>query len=260
MFGRELRSEPRIHRSIAASVLYRNQDALESNAMRTGSTPAGWFTREWSPVVLLPVLLCSAFAQSPDNGDEFFEKRVRPVLAKNCFACHTNAQLGGLRLDSEAALLKGGKSGPAIIRGNPAGSLLMQAVRQTHPRLKMPPQGHLRSEELDDLAAWIDKGAHWPRNSNSRNADAIQITPEQRDFWSFQPIRRPAIPNPADRSWPRTNIDKFLLARMEAEHVAPSPAADKRTLIRRVTFDLTGLPPAPEEIAGFCRRQYTHSL
>src|SRR4051794_39663578 len=209
--------------------------------MRSGTTP----------VVLLPALLCSAFGQVPDKNDDLFEKRVRPVLAKNCFACHTNAQLGGLRLDSEAALLKGGKSGAAIIAGDATGSLLMQAVRQTHPRLKMPPQGHLRSEELDDLAAWIDRGAHWPKNSSSRNASAIQITPEQRDFWSFQPIRRPAIPTPADKSWPWTDIDKFLLARMEAEHVAPSPAADKRTLIRRVTFDLTGLPPAPEDIAAF---------
>ena len=118
--------------------------------MCTGSTAAGWSTPVWSLVVLLPALLCSAFAQIPDKSDDFFEKRVRPVLAKNCFACHTNAQLGGLRLDSEAAFLKGGKSGPAIIAGDAAGSLLMQAVRQTHPRLKMPPQGRLRSEELDD--------------------------------------------------------------------------------------------------------------
>ncbi len=219
--------------------------------MCTGATAAGRSTPVWFPVVLLPALLCSAFAQIPDKSDDFFEKRVRPVLAKNCFACHTNAQLGGLRLDSEAAFLKGGKSGPAIIAGDAAGSLLMQAVRQTHPRLKMPPQGRLRSEELVDLAAWIDRGAHWPKNTSSRNAVGMQITPEQRQFWSFQPIRQPAIPSPADKLWPRTNIDKFLLVRMEAEHIAPSPAADKRTLIRRVTFDLTGLPPASEEIAAF---------
>src|SRR5215217_3142721 len=139
-----------------------------------------------------------AAAQLQSAPDEFFESRIRPVLAKNCFACHTNTQLGGLRLDSHDALLKGGKSGPAVIAGDAAGSLLMQAVRQTHPRLKMPPQGRLRPEELDNLAAWIDRGAAWPRSEAIKASTHPQITAEQRAFWAFQPIRKPAIPRPGN--------------------------------------------------------------
>lgn len=184
------------------------------------------------------------------SSDDFFENRVRPVLAKNCFACHANSELGGLRLDSEAAVLKGGKSGPALIPGDATNSLLMQAVRQTHSRLKMPPQGRLRTEEMDDLAAWINSGAAWPKTATVKQA-ASQITAEQRAFWSFQFIRKPTVPQPRNVSWARTDIDRFLLARMEAENVTPAEPADKRTLIRRVTFDLVGLPPTPEEVAAF---------
>lgn len=194
------------------------------------------------------VLLVPGIARS---SDEFFENRIRPVLAKNCFACHTNSQLGGLRLDSEAAMLKGGKSGPAVIAGDAGGSLLMQAVRQTHPRLKMPPQGRLRTEELDDLAAWINQGAAWPKSEAVKTSPRAQITAEQRAFWSFQPVRKPAVPQPRNAAWARTDIDRFLLARMEAENITPAKPTDKRTLIRRVTFDLIGLPPTPQEVADF---------
>lgn len=159
---------------------------------------------------LLPGCIGTAFSQSVDNGEAFFETRIRPVLANNCFACHAGSQLGGLRLDSEAAMFKGGKSGPAIVAGDAASSLLMQTVRQTHSRLKMPPQGRLRPEELADLAAWIDRGAAWPRTAAAKPSATVQISGEQRAFWAFQPIRKPAVPHPRNGTSAQTNIDKLL--------------------------------------------------
>jgi cytochrome c553 len=201
-------------------------------------------------ILLLPGIASVALAQVQSTNEEFFENRIRPVLAENCFACHTNSRLGGLRLDSRDALLAGGKSGPAVIAGDSSGSLLMQAVRQTHSRLKMPPQSRLEAREIADLAAWIDGGAAWPAKQEAI-ASQVRITPEQRAFWSFQPVRRTPISHPSNTAWAKNDIDRFLLARMEAEKVTPAKAADKRTLIRRVTFDLIGLPPTPKEIAEF---------
>src|SRR2546423_12433700 len=119
--------------------------------------------------------------------------RARRVLAKNCFACHTSARMGGLEMSGREALLKGGKSGPAIIPGDDEKSLLVQAVAQTHERLKMPPQGKLAESEIADLRTWIKDGAVWPESAAVKNAKAGEyiITPEQRAFWAFQPVRKP---------------------------------------------------------------------
>lgn len=184
---------------------------------------------------------------------EFFELRVRPLFAKNCFACHTSSQLGGLRLDSRETVLKGGNSGPAIVPGRPEQSLLMQAVRQTHARLKMPPQGKLPEEAITDLAAWILAGAVWPDPPPSVAAPSqpggeYVITPEQRSFWAFQPVREPPVPEVKDSGWPKNAIDRFILARLEKNALRPVKATDKRVLLRRITYDLIGLPPTPEEL------------
>lgn len=177
--------------------------------------------------------------------------RVRPVLARNCFACHTNSALGGLRLDSREGLLKGGKSGPAIVPGKASESLLIAAVQRTHPRLKMPPQGSLQTDEIADLKQWVDEGAIWASHPQAKMV-ARSITPEQRSFWSFQPVKKPALPVlPKGKEWPATDIDRFLLVKMQAAGLKPAPPADKRTLIRRVTLDLIGLPPTPEEVKAF---------
>ena len=122
--------------------------------------------------------------------------RVRPVLAKNCFACHSGSRMGGLEMSGREAILKGGKSGPAVVPGDPEKSLLVQAVAQTHERLKMPPQGKLAETEIADLRAWIKDGAVWP---DSAPAGAVKvtsyvITPEQRAYWAFQPVRKPEPP------------------------------------------------------------------
>jgi mono/diheme cytochrome c family protein len=184
----------------------------------------------------------------PDSPD-FFETRIRPILANNCYSCHAASQLGGLRLDSREAMLKGGKSGPGIVTGDPEKSILIQAVRQTNAKLKMPMGGKLKDSEIEDLAAWVKAGANWPNVPVP--VKAVAITPEQRAFWSFQPLRLPPIPAPKDASWSKTDIDRLVLAKLEREGMKPVAAASKRTLIRRATLDLTGLPATIEDIEAF---------
>jgi hypothetical protein len=203
--------------------------------------------------LLLGLLLAiHAFAQTGAGTPDFFENKVRPILAANCYACHTNSQLAGLRLDSRAAMLKGGQSGASLVPGDPDKSLLIQAVRQTG-ELKMPKGGKLKKEEVDALVEWVRAGAVWPELPPVAAAKAATyvIRPEQRAFWSFQPIRDPAVPTVQDSSWPKTDIDRFILARLEKEGLTPAKFADRRTLLRRVTLDLTGLPPTFEETEAF---------
>jgi hypothetical protein len=180
-----------------------------------------------------------AYAQ--DDPRDFFEKRVRPVLASRCYACHTGAQSGGLRLDSRAALLAGGKSGAAIVPGKPQDSLLIRAVTHADPRLRMPLSSpKLADREIAALSSWIEAGAPWPEDAAAGNA-----------FWSFLPLRKPTPPPVRNTSWARSPIDRFILAAIEREGLQPAPAADRRTLLRRATFDLTGLPPTPAEVQSF---------
>jgi mono/diheme cytochrome c family protein len=202
---------------------------------------------------LLGLLLASyAYGQTGAGAPDFFESKVRPILATNCYACHTNSQLAGLRLDSRAAMLKGGQSGPSLVPGDPDKSLLIQAVRQTG-ELKMPKGGKLKKEEVEALVEWVRAGAVWPEAPPvaAAKSGTYVIRPEQRAFWSFQPIRDPAIPAVQDASWPKTNIDRFILARLEKEGLTPAKFADRRTLLRRVTLDLTGFPPTFEETEAF---------
>src|SRR5258708_37844829 len=163
--------------------------------------------------------------------------------------------MGGLEMSGRNAILKGGKSGPAIVPGEPEKSLLLQAVAQTHERLKMPPQGKLAETEIADLRAWVKDGAIWPdaAPSSASQGNSYVITPEQRAFWAFQPVRKPEPPPVKDKVWARAAIDRFILAKLEAQNLKPVRMADKRTLIRRATFDLIGLPPTPEELDAFVR-------
>jgi hypothetical protein len=184
---------------------------------------------------------------------EYFEMKVRPVLAKNCFSCHTQSKMGGLALTSREDLMIGGKSGPAVKPGDPDGSLLYQAVTHSHERLKMPPSGTLSDGDVEILASWIKSGAVWPEHKIAPKPDGYRITAEQRAWWSFQPVKKPAAPAVKDETWPRTTIDRFLFARMEAKDLKPAPPADRRTLIRRAYYDLTGLPPSNEEVDAFAK-------
>ena len=181
-----------------------------------------------------------------DARDEFFEARIRPVLATACYDCHTDAAKSGLRVDSREALLKGGNRGSAIIVGKPEESLLIKAVK--HETLKMPKGGaKLKDNEIADLAQWIKDGAYWPATVAVKND--YRIKPEHQSFWSFQPVRHSAAP--VVKGATNNAIDAFLLAKLEANNLTFNPPADKRTLLRRVTFDLTGLPPTPEEVDVF---------
>lgn len=199
------------------------------------------------------LILLGAPAVHASDAAEFFEMRVRPVLVKNCYSCHTNSAMGGLQLDSLEHVLKGGKSGPAVAPGNPDGSLLIQAVRQTHPKLRMPPGGKLPENELSDLAEWVKAGAGWGASAIGTKTPDYVITAEQRKFWAFQPVREAVPPPVKNKVWRTTSIDRFVLAKLESEGLRPARPADRRALIRRVTLDLIGLPPTPDEVEAFVR-------
>ena len=176
----------------------------------------------------------------------FFETNIRPVFIEHCQKCHgSTKQWGGLRLDSREALLRGGDSGAAIVSGKPNESLLIRAVRHEDADLKMPKDGKLSERQIADLARWIEMGAPFPK---SAKADERTRDP---NHWTFQPPANPSVPHVKNSAWPQAEVDRFVLAKLEANGMSPSARADKRTLIRRVTFDLTGLPPTPDEVATF---------
>jgi hypothetical protein len=187
------------------------------------------------------------------GGEAFFESRVRPLLVERCHGCHSaraKKQRGGLLLDSRAGLQKGGDSGPAVVPGRPDASRLIAAVRYQDPALQMPPKGKLPQREVAVLEEWVRRGAPMPDAAPAAARRLIDLA-EGRKFWSFRPPRAQAPPAVRDRSWPRTPLDAFVLAQMEKHGLSPSPPADRRTLIRRLYFDLFGLPPSPEEVEAF---------
>ncbi|SIN99910.1 Planctomycete cytochrome C [Singulisphaera sp. GP187] len=206
----------------------------------------------------LGLLSGSVFAGEPDAAaSDFFENEVRPVLHEHCIQCHGDRETpkAGLRLTSREAILKGGESGPAAVAGAPGESLLIEVIQYLdEPR--MPPKAKLADREIATLTRWVAMGLPWP-NSQAQTPVAgaskpgAEISDEQRRFWSFQPVRAVSVPQVEDRAWARTDIDRFILAPLEAKGLRPAPPADKRTLIRRATFDLTGLPPTPEEVDAF---------
>jgi hypothetical protein len=187
---------------------------------------------------------------------EFFEKQIRPLLIENCYKCHSAASQkvkGNLLLDSREALLKGGDGGAAIIPGHPEKSRLITAVRYTDEDMQMPPKHRLSGEQVAALEQWVKIGAPFPSGAaaGAKPAEPSFNVEEARKFWSYQPVKDPAPPSPADKTWPANAIDQFIRARQEQVGVKPAPQADRRTLIRRVTYDLTGLPPTPDDVDAF---------
>jgi mono/diheme cytochrome c family protein len=186
-------------------------------------------------------------AVSADQAD-FFERRVRPILAEHCWSCHgEKKQQAGLRLDSRAAAIKGSDNGPILVPGKPDDSQLVEAIRHVGD-LKMPPKGKLPDDAIAALTEWVRLGVPWPASSKS---DAARATDAWKTHWAFQPVRDPALPTVRHTAWPRAPIDHFILAQLETHGFAPSLPAEKPVLLRRVTFDLIGLPPTPEEVAAF---------
>jgi mono/diheme cytochrome c family protein len=193
------------------------------------------------------------------QSDEFFETRVRPVLVANCEDCHGDDEKGGLRVDSRDALLKGGVDGPVIVPGKPDESLLIKAVRHAEGAPMMPKgRAQLKADDIEALVAWVRAGAPWPTAPAAASltpvaSHAPTFTAEQRAFWAFQPIHASPAPAVRDTGWSKCDIDRFILAKLEHDGLHPVAPADKPTLIRRATLDLTGLPPSPEEIDAFVR-------
>jgi hypothetical protein len=181
---------------------------------------------------------------------EFFEKKIRPLLAEKCYSCHSSKSktpMGGLRLDTMNAILKGGDTGPAVKPGDKE-SLLLRAVSYRNLNLKMPPGGKLSEEEIDDLNRWVEMGAPGPKDEATPSARPRTAWDMQkgRNHWAFQPLRA---------SDPNASVDGFLLAKLREKGMQFAPPADRRTWIRRVTFDLIGLPPTPEEVGDFVNDQ-----
>ena len=201
----------------------------------------------WSQVTFL-LAGGIAVAQSPEF--EHFEKNVRPVLVRSCQGCHgAKLEHAGLRLDSRAALLKGGVSGPAITPGDPQNSRLVQAIR--HQRSKMPLGGTpLPADQIQAIEQWVKSGAPWPQDANAA-ATPKSIRERAKEYWALRPVVKPSLPPVVRRDWVRTPVDTFILAALEKAKLSPALPADRATLLRRVTFDLTGLPPKPEELLAF---------
>lgn len=200
-----------------------------------------------SSLALAAMLLLQHSVVAVESHEQFFETEVRPLLVEKCADCHGNNEVsGGLRVDSRNALIKGGDSGSAIIPGDVSESLLIQAVRRTG-EMPMPPEEELSKHEVDVLQRWIELGAPWPDSSN-RGLDASDIA---NQHWAFQSIDRPSIPSVTDQPWVRTPIDSFVMAKLEENQLDASPVADRRSLIRRVTYSLTGLPPTQVDVEQF---------
>jgi mono/diheme cytochrome c family protein/cytochrome c553 len=203
--------------------------------------------------------------------EEFFEVKVRPVLAAHCQECHgAEKHKGGLRLDGRGAMLKGGETGAVVVPGKPDASPLIEAIRYEGD-VQMPPKGKLKDQEIAALTDWVKRGAPWPdarpilsartvpvpkpaaTQSISEATHPVALSAKDRAFWSFQPVQNP-LPPPVkdkDKAWARSPIDRFILAKLDENGLSPAPAVAKPTLIRRASFDLIGLPPTPEEVDAF---------
>ena len=202
------------------------------------------------------------FAAQSVRADEFtpqqldrFEKQIRPLLIEHCLKCHgPEKQEGGLNLATRESLVKGGDSGAAVVAGKPTASLLMEAVEYLSEP-KMPPNGKLPTEKIAQLRRWVESGAAWPKDSplsdGSTAARRFEVTEKQKRWWAFQPVRDHAPPPVRAENWPRNDLDRFIQAKLEAAGSAPALAAERVAWLRRATFDLTGLPPTPEEVAAF---------
>ncbi|MDG2134226.1 MAG: PSD1 and planctomycete cytochrome C domain-containing protein [Phycisphaerales bacterium] len=200
-------------------------------------------------------------ARTFDRKDlDFFEAKIRPLLLGRCLNCHSDQGSrvrAGLRLDTHTQLLVGGDTGPAIVPGDPDASLLIQAVRYDDPGLEMPPRGRLTNDEIALLEEWVLRGAPMPSapvldvdpgNEHRWTEDDIEAG---RDHWAYRPVERPALPEVSDPHWPLNEVDRFVLADLDRRGLAPVGPATATTWLRRVTFDLIGLPPSPEEIEAF---------
>ncbi|HTG43872.1 MAG TPA: PSD1 and planctomycete cytochrome C domain-containing protein, partial [Verrucomicrobiae bacterium] len=213
----------------------------------------------WAGTGAIPVAKSAQFETTlTTEHTEFFERKIRPVLVEHCYECHSAGAKklkGGLTLDSRAGLQKGGDTGPAITPGDPEASLLIQAIRHTDPDLAMP-KNKLSASVIADLEAWVRMGAPDPRTEDtvaSTQAKSVIDWSKAREWWAFRPLSARPAPVVKQTRWGANEVDRFILARLEENKLKPAGDAAKRTLIRRATFDLIGLPPTPAEVESFLR-------
>jgi mono/diheme cytochrome c family protein len=205
--------------------------------------------------VALVLAACWTLAapQPPADGAVSFDKEVLPILKANCHKCHANGKAkGGLSLADRAGLLKGGDLGAAVSTDRPEDSLLLKAINYRGD-LEMPPTGKLSAKDIAVLTRWVKAGVPWPETAAAAAPEpkGMRVTDHDRQYWAYQPVKRPDVPLVKNRAWTRNPIDAFLLARLEKEGLSPAPPAERRALARRVWYDLTGLPPSPDEIDAF---------
>jgi mono/diheme cytochrome c family protein len=224
--------------------------------MKRATSP--WERRRLAGVALLMMLGVELIASSARAADptpaqlQFFENRIRPVLAENCYKCHSDQAekiKGGLLLDGRDSVLKGGDTGPAIVPGDPEHSLLIKAVRYKDPDLQMPPKGkQLPEKTIADLVTWVKMGAPDPRAATVAQKAR---TESSKTHWAWQPLTKPGLPAVQDHTWAKTPVDNFILAKLEARGLTFSAEAPPHVLVRRVYLDLIGLPPTPDEMQAF---------
>ncbi|MBL8176936.1 MAG: PSD1 domain-containing protein [Bryobacterales bacterium] len=198
------------------------------------------------------ILLACASTVTAQDPIEFFEASVRPLFARHCYSCHSmksKVSFAGLRLDSPSAILAGGDLGPVILPGNAAQSKLVKALKGELSQ-RMPPSGPLRADEISAIEKWIGMGAPMPAGQPSSNAGGFSVEHRRREHWAWQEVRPATIP--ADGSgWARSPVDNFLIDGMKKKGIKPAPPADRETMLRRLTYDLTGLQPSEEEMAAY---------
>lgn len=215
--------------------------AFSMTRILTVSTVCGLF-------LLLPAGVC-------DEADRirFFEQKIRPVLAEHCYHCHSvsNKRRGGLLLDSRAGILEGGDSGPAVVPGRPDDGLLLKVLEYDPDQIRMPPKGRLSDRIIQDFRQWIAAGAEWPKSSVPPKGSEKRDLRDGEKHWAFQPVVRPRVPNNGDSAWPQNAVDQFVLQRLTAAGYSPAPKASPQILIRRLHYNVTGLPPTFPEVNRF---------
>ena len=216
--------------------------------------PENWMIALLAACWLVGPMANSCAGQTQAQQERFFETNIRPLFAERCYKCHgSDKQKAGLRLDSRDGILKGSSLGPVVVAGHPEKSLLIRAIhyetvapKDAADKVKgMPPDGKLAAQQIADLTRWIKMGAPMPADAVTAGKDAAE------NFWAFKAPVDPAVPTVKDFSWARGPLDRFILAKLEEKKLKPNGPADRRSLIRRVTFDLTGLPPTPAEVNAF---------
>ena len=212
-------------------------------------------------LILIGRVVCSSLGRSQEpttftsEQNQFFEKKIRPLLVQHCYKCHSETAKrirGGLRVDGREFLIKGGDSGPAVVPGKVEKSILIKAVHYSDVNLQMPPKGKLSKKDIALLEEWVRQGVPFPDSAKvvNKTSSGIDIA-KGRTFWSFQPLRQQPLPKVKRNGWARKRIDHFILAKLEKQGLSPSDEATRTHYIRRVTFDLIGLPPTPEEVDAF---------